>query len=106
VPIYKSEARYVVAFLSPDYPSRIWTKIESDQFKERFGDNAVVPIRFTTAKPNFFSDEQKYGGLSFDPAANTEAQLEEIASTLAKRLREDRGGDASEADSVYEPKML
>jgi hypothetical protein len=103
-PIYKSEARYVVAFLSPDYPTRIWTKFESDQFKERFGDDAVVPIRFATAKPNFFSDDQKFGGLSFDPAANTEAQLEEIARTLSKRLMEDRGEPASEADD--EPKML
>jgi len=105
-PIYKSEARYVVAFLSPDYPTRIWTKFESDQFKERFGDDAVVPIRFSTAKLNFFSDDQKYGGLAFDPAANTEAQLEEIASTLSKRLMEDRGEPASEADVIDEPKML
>jgi hypothetical protein len=105
-PIYKSEARYVVAFLSPDYPTRIWTKFESDQFKERFGDDAVVPIRFTTGKPNFYSDDQKYGGLPFDPGANTEAQLDQIARTLSKRLMEDRGGHASEADAVDEPKML
>ena len=55
--------------------------------------------------PNFFSHEQKYGGLSFDPAANTEAQLEQIASTLSKRLMEDRGA-AGEDDVNYEPKML
>ena len=105
-PIYRSEARYVVVFLSPDYPSRIWTKFESEQFKERFGEDAVIPIRFTTAKPGFFSDEQKYGGLSFDPAANTETQLEEIARILSKRLMEDRGEDVSEADVSSEPKML
>jgi hypothetical protein len=90
VPIYKSGARYVVALLSPDYPTRIWTKIESDQFKDRFGDNAVIPIRFSTAKSNFFSNDQKYGGLPFDPGGDTEAQLQEIAAILSKRLVEDR----------------
>ncbi len=37
VPIYHSEAKYVVCLLGPDYPKRVWTKFESDQFKERLG---------------------------------------------------------------------
>lgn len=44
-PIYRSEARYVVPLLSQEYPTRIWTKFESDQFNERFGQNAVISIR-------------------------------------------------------------
>jgi hypothetical protein len=89
-PIYRSEARYVVPLLSPDYPTRIWTKFESDQFKERFGANSVIPIRYRTAAPGYFSDEQKYGGLSFDPNADVERQLRDIADTLSKRLISDR----------------
>jgi hypothetical protein len=89
-PIYRSEARYVVPLLSPDYPTRIWTKFESDQFAQRFGENAVIPVRFKSAKPGYFSDEQKYGGLPFDPSANIENQLKEIAETLCRRLVLDR----------------
>jgi hypothetical protein len=89
-PIYRSEARYVVPLLGPDYPTRIWTKFESDQFKERFGSRSVIPIRFTTAKPGYFSDEQKYGGLPFDPNGDAESQLQRIADILSKRLIEDR----------------
>jgi hypothetical protein len=89
-PIYRSEARYIIPFLSPEYPTRIWTKFESDQFKERFGANSIIPIRYKTATPSFFSDEQKYGGLSFDPAGDVESGLQDIANTLSKRLIADR----------------
>ena len=96
-PIYRSEARYVIPFLSPDYPTRIWTKFESDKFRERFGSDAVIPIRFSTAKPAYFSDDQKYGGLRFCPSGDVEAQLREIAETLCKRLVDDREEEAAAA---------
>jgi hypothetical protein len=96
-PIYRSEARYVVPLLSPDYPTRIWTKFESDNFAHRFGENAVIPIWFSTVKEGYFSDERKFGGLAYDPAAPIDSQLEKIATTLAKRLVEDREKEAREA---------
>jgi hypothetical protein len=96
-PIYRSEARYVVPFLSPDYPTRIWTKFESEKFKERFGSDAVIPIRYSTAKSGFFSDDQKYGGLPFNPARDVEAQLVDIAQILCKRLLDDREYEAISA---------
>lgn len=89
-PIYRSEANYVVPFLSPNYPTRIWTKFESDNFKERFGKNAVISIRFRSAAPGYFSDEQKYGSLSFDPNEESEAQLKKIADVLCARIEADR----------------
>jgi hypothetical protein len=89
-PIYRSEAKYVIPLLSPDYPTRIWTKFESDQFRQRFGENAVIPIRYKTAEPGFFSDDQKYGGVEFDPNGDVEAQLKEIADILCKKLVEER----------------
>lgn len=97
-PIYRSEAAYVVPLLSPDYPTRIWTKFESDNFKERFGSGAVIPIRFTTVQEGYFSDEAKYGGLKFDPAADVEAQLQSIADILCKRIIEDRGDQSAGGD--------
>jgi hypothetical protein len=89
-PIYRSEARYVIPLLSKTYPTRIWTKFESDQFNERFGQNAVISLRFIDTQPGSFSNEQKYGSLAFDPASEAEPQLQKIAETLSQRLIEDR----------------
>jgi hypothetical protein len=89
-PIYRRDADYVLPLLSPAYPTRIWTKFESDNFKERFGQRAVIPIRYTTASPGCFSNEQTYGGISFDPNQDHESQLQNIAETLCRRIVADR----------------
>ena len=101
-PIYRSEARYVIALLSPEYPTRIWTKFESDTFQHRFGENSVIPIWFSTVKEGYFTDQRKFGGIPFDPAKPMEPQLEEIANILAKRLVEDREENAREALAIEE----
>jgi hypothetical protein len=87
-PIYRSEAAYVVCLLGPDYPKRIWTKFESDQFKSRFGQGSVIPVWFTTAPPGVFDESARVGGYTFDPAGDVEAQLEQLAETLARKLSE------------------
>lgn len=89
-PIYRSEARYVVPLLSPAYPTRLWTKFESDNFRDRFGENAVMPIRFSTVAEGFFSEERKYGGFFIDASGDVSAQVTEICKLLAKRLVEDK----------------
>ena len=93
-PIYRTEAAYVVPLLSENYPNRIWTKFESDQFKGRFGENAVIAVRFKSGKDTFFHEAHEYGSISFDPNETVEPQVERIVSTICKRLAEDRqGGD-------------
>lgn len=101
-PIYRSEARYVVVLQSPDYPKRIWTKFESDNFSERFGAGAVIPIRYTTVVPGFFTEDSKYGGLTFDPTKELQAQAQDIAAILCKRIIEDKQSahDAEVTESV------
>jgi len=101
-PIYRRDADYVVALLSPNYPTRIWTKFESDNFRERFGKNAVIPIRFTSATPGFFSDDSRYGGLMFDPTGDVEAQLQEIAEVLCRRIVTDRQEEDTIVVKVFE----
>jgi hypothetical protein len=96
-PIYRSQAAYVLPLLSKTYPTRIWTKFESDQFRKRFGEGAVIPIRYRDVEPGFFSEEQRYGGLPYNPDGDMESQLQEIAEVLAKRLQEDRADGEGEA---------
>jgi len=89
-PIYSSEAKYVVALLGPDYPKRIWTKFESDQFKKRFGENCVIPIWFSTSPPGMFDETIRYGGFKFDRELDTEDQVKKLAELLYKKLGEEK----------------
>jgi hypothetical protein len=90
-PIYQSEARFVVVLLSPNYPRKVWTKFESEQFKSRFADSAVIPVWFADAPPGMFDTSRTVGGVTLDRATDIPAQLTELVNTLVKKLREDRG---------------
>lgn len=87
-PIYSSEARFVICLLGPDYPKRIWTKFESEQFQERFGEGSVIPVWFTTAPPGMFDESTRVGGFRFDPEADNRAQLVELTKLLVRKMGE------------------
>lgn len=89
-PIYRSEAEFVVALLSAEYPKRIWTKFESEQFKNRFGSGSVIPIWFSDAPPGMFDETSRVGGLVFDSSKNHDAQISEIVDHLSKKLSDYR----------------
>lgn len=92
-PIYRSESRFVLALLSRDYPKKIWTKFESDNFKHRFGENAVVPIWYTDNPPGMFDESRKVGGITFNPAQDLSDQAIAIASALSQMMEEVRAQD-------------
>lgn len=87
-PIYKSEASFVIVLLSQEYPKRIWTKFESEQFKERFGENAVIPIWFSDATPSMFDETSKVGGITLDVTLLTNQELERIGDLLCRKIEE------------------
>lgn len=60
-PIYQSDAQFVICLLSEHYPKRIWTKFESDSFKERFKTGSVIVILINDFKPDVFSGISKIG---------------------------------------------
>lgn len=101
-PIYRAEAKYIVVILSKDYPKRIWTKFESDIFKDRFGENAVIPLRYGDFEPGFFDDVSKYGSIPFDPNQDEDEQIDLIVDLLCKRLIEDREAsrEAENAETI------
>jgi len=90
LPIYRSEARFVIVLLGSEYPKRIWAKIESDAFKERFIDGDVIPIWFSDAPPGTFDTSRKKGGLEFDRKRDFDQQISYIVKTLLKKLMETR----------------
>ena len=99
-PIYRSESRFVVVLLSKDYPKKIWTKFESEQFRQRFGEGSVIPIWYTDSLPGLFDESSKVGGMSFDPAGDFGAQLGIIVDALARKLEDERQDEAKDADQA------
>lgn len=96
-PIYKSEASYVIVLLGEEYPKRIWTRFESQQFKQRFGENAVIPIWFEGVNYSSFDLSRDYGGLSIDRGQPLDPQVDQIAGHLAEKLAEVRAEAAARA---------
>ena len=101
-PIYRSESRFVVVLLSREYPKKIWTKFESDQFKQRFGQKSVIPIWYTDTSPGFFDESRRVGGMTFDPSSDLTSQATAIAETLAKKLESERQIEASAEEATPE----
>jgi len=89
-PIYATEAEYIIVLLSQDYPKKVWTRFESEQFKQRFGENTVIPIWFSDTEPSIFDESRKYGGLMYNVDATLEEEAERIVGTLAKKLEDKR----------------
>lgn len=89
-PIYQSEARFVVVLLGPQYPAKLWTKFESDQFRDRLGRDSVIPIWFSNAPLGIFDTTRKYGGLTLDRDGPLDSQIDTFAQLLLKKLGESR----------------
>lgn len=89
-PIYNSEADYIIVLLSSKYPKKIWTKFESGQFHQRFGENAIIPIWYSDVDVSLFDETRKYGGLPFNPNNNLDEESGKIVEILSKKLEEKR----------------
>jgi hypothetical protein len=98
-PIYSSESKFVIALLSRAYPKKIWTKFESDNFKQRFGEGSVIPIWYDDAPPGMFDETRRVGGLSFNPQDDFAKQVKRIAEILAAKLRDERQIEARSSEN-------
>lgn len=87
-PIYKSEATFVIVLLSPEFPKRIWTKFELEQFKSRFGEKAVIPIWFSNAPPSMFDETTKVGGITLNADSSADEEVDRIVQVLCLKLEE------------------
>src|SRR5262249_35812329 len=89
-PIYQSEAQFVIVLLSRFYPKKVWTKFESDQFKERFKTGDVVPVWFSDALAGMFDESRRVGGLTFDVSLPADQEVGRIVKVLLQMLGERR----------------
>ena len=109
-PIYRSEAEFVIVLLGPEYPKRIWTKFESEHFKQRFGEKSVIPIWFADAPPGTFDETARVGGITIDRSVDIGVQVSDISVLLLRKLAESRtaprataSGPRDEPDSPPPP---
>ncbi|MDO9163995.1 MAG: TIR domain-containing protein, partial [Methylococcaceae bacterium] len=89
-PIYMTDAQYVIALLGPEYPKRIWTRFESQQFKNRFKENAVIPIWFDSVPEGTFDESARVGGYVFNTSNEPAPQIEQIAELCRQKIGETR----------------
>jgi hypothetical protein len=101
-PIYRTEAAYVVVLLGKEYPKRIWTKFESEQFKARFGEKSVIPIWFTDAPAGMFDETTRVGGFSIDRSLDVPYQVQALTELLLKKLTESRV-ELETVEEIVEP---
>jgi hypothetical protein len=101
-PIYRTGATYVVAILGPDYGQKRWTRFESEQFKERFGEGRVIPIWSTDALPTAFDVTAGVGGATFDPDGDLDEQARTIAELCSRKLDDAAAQESLDLDAATE----
>jgi hypothetical protein len=97
-PIYASDALLVVCILGPEYPKRIWTKFESEQFKKRIGNGEVVPIVLKTAPLSLFDPTSKIGHISWDENGDQAQQVAAATGLLLKKCQDLRSQRTKKLD--------
>lgn len=97
-PIYASDAQLVICILGPDYPKRVWTKFESEQFKQRFKSGEVVPIVLNTAPLGVFDTAAKVGHIAWNRGDDLSRQAKAATETLTKKCAELRVRARREAE--------
>lgn len=89
-PIYNSEAAFVVPLMSKDYPNRVWTRIESQAYKKRFGEKAVIPIWYSNVGDAMFDESKQYGGMTFNVDGDHDSEIDAIVECLATKIKQYR----------------
>lgn len=99
-PIYASDAQLVICILGPDYPKRVWTKFESDQFKQRFKSGEVVPVVLSTAPLGVFDSAAKIGHIGWDRGDDFNRQVDAATGVLVRKCVELRARTKRVAEPV------
>ena len=89
--------------LGKDYPKRIWTNIESDAFKARFSEGAVIPIWFSDVDVSAFDTSRETGGITWNVDEDPVSQSQALSDLLVQKLAESR--DDNPLDRLLGPPL-
>ena len=82
----KKYAKYVIAMIDSNYPKKVWTVFESQQYKDRCGENSVIPILFDDFIPSPLDALHNKGYERIDTTKEIQPQIEYIANLLIQKL--------------------
>ncbi|HEX2934455.1 MAG TPA: TIR domain-containing protein [Bacteroidales bacterium] len=85
-PIYRSEASLIIVIIGPDYPKRVWTQFESQQFKHRFQSGSVIPIVLSNVELSAFDITNKIGYLKIDLTSDLQTQINSLVEILIQKI--------------------
>jgi hypothetical protein len=99
-PIYFSDAQLVICILGPDYPKRVWTKFESELFKQRFKSGEVIPIVLSSAPLGVFDSATKVGYIPWDRSKDFMTQVRSTSEVLLRKCVEARTKRSQKMEQV------
>jgi hypothetical protein len=100
--IYKSDATFVVCFISPEYPERVWTRFESKQFQARFGTESVIPITGGgDMDMSMFDTPSQVGYFPLIENQPLEPQLDDLTDLLSKKITAMRARPKTKPGEFY-----
>ena len=102
-PIYASDAQFVICILGPDYPKRVWTKFESDQFKQRFKSGEVIPVVLSSAPLGVFDSATKVGHIRWDRSKDFTTQVQSAVDVLLRKCMEARALKGRQREAALAP---
>ena len=85
-PIYEAGATYVIVLMDAYYPKKVWTVFESKHYKDRFGENSVIPIIFNDFILSPTDPLYNKGCLTVDRGKDMEEQINEIVRILIEKM--------------------
>jgi len=89
-PIYRTESLFVVAILGKDYPDRVWTCFESDEFHERISKGEVVAILMPGERFAGLDRTRRIGVISLSKSSDALAEINRVVEMLVAKLAERR----------------
>jgi hypothetical protein len=84
-PIYESDAALIICVLGSEYPTRVWTRFESDHFKKRLEKGEVIPVVLAGTQLGVFDEAGKVGHFPWDRNKDFNKQLSELTGLLVKK---------------------
>jgi hypothetical protein len=85
-PIYRSEARIIIAIVGSEYPNRIFTSIEGKAFKDRIGNGEVVFVYVDDFRPSAFDPTKDIGYLTFTRTTDFKDSISSIVRVVIQKI--------------------
>ena len=92
-PIYASNAQFIVCILSANYPKKVWTAFEAENYAPRIGKSEVIPIVLHDFTISPTDPLYRRGRIDFNENIDFEEEIERIVNLLRGKLASARQTD-------------